>query len=242
MLTQSAAPPPFSPSESTPLAVSLVINGESLVADHGGVLVWPDERTLIVADLHFEKGSAFAARRQPVPPYDTAATLAALLRAIVRHAPRRVIALGDSFHDMGGLVRMSAPDREGLRALQTSRDWLWVAGNHDPAPPDGFGGEACSETTIRGLTFRHEPSPGPAAGEIAGHLHPVAVVAGSGGAVRRRCFVADATRCILPAFGAYAGGLNFRDAAFSAAFPRAPHAIHVLGRQRIYSVPAHRCL
>ena len=224
------------------MPVSLVINGACLIADHGGVLVWPDERTLIVADLHFEKGSAFAARRQPVPPYDTAATLATLLRVIIRHAPRRVIALGDSFHDMGGLDRMAAGDRAALGALQAGREWVWVAGNHDPAPPAGFGGTACCELAHGALTFRHEPSAGPVRGEIAGHLHPVAIVAGSGGAVRRRCFVADETRCILPAFGAYAGGLNFRDTAFAPAFPQAPRAIHVLGRSRVYSVPAHRCL
>jgi DNA ligase-associated metallophosphoesterase len=197
---------------------------------------------LIVADLHFEKGSAFAARKIFLPPYDTAAALAALAALVAFYAPRTVVALGDSFHDARAGERIAANDKSMIRALQTGRDWIWISGNHDPAAPQALGGERSDELFVGEITFRHEPGKGPARGEIAGHLHPVARVAGRGGRVRRRCFVSDGSRCVLPAFGAYAGGLNLQDAAFAPLFRNGDHSAHVLGREKVYNIPLRRCL
>ncbi len=216
------------------------IAGGSLEPDAAGALWIAAERALVVADLHLEKGSAHAARRIMLPPYDTAATLARLALAVARYRPRVVVALGDSFHDRRAGERMAAIDRVGLRALTAGRDWIWIAGNHDPDPPEGVGGTALPSLCLGPLTLRHEPSPTPVAGEIAGHLHPVARVWSAAGSTRRRCFVADGARCVMPAFGAYAGGLNILDVAFASLFEGAARA-YALGRDRIYRVPLSRC-
>ena len=227
----------------------LKLHGSAFLADPSGVLLWPDERLMIVADLHLEKGSSYARRRLFLPPYDTAATLMRLAAVIARLQPRRVVALGDSFHDNGGPSRLAAHDAAALRAMQVGRDWLWIAGNHDPAPQAGrLDGDHADHHAIGPIRLRHEPSPSLSGGEIAGHLHPAAIVGGrSGGALRRRCFVADASRCIMPAFGAYAGGLNVRDPAISGLFagpdrPGGEWLAHVLGRDAVYSVARRRCL
>ncbi len=213
------------------------------IADPMGALYWREERLLAVADLHLEKGSAYAARRVFLPPYDTATTLAALGVLIARYAPRAVLALGDSFHDVDGAARLSGQDRAALFRLQRGRDWIWIAGNHDPHLPADLGGARVAELEIAGISFRHRPEAEAASSEIAGHLHPTARVAGAGGSVRRRCFVADAIRCVLPAFGAYAGGLNLCDGAFATLFRRGgPVFAHVLGRARIYRVAQNQCL
>ncbi len=214
-----------------------------LLADPAGAIYWPDERLLlVVADLHLEKGSAFAARGVLLPPYDTATTLAGLARLIERYAPRLVIALGDSFHDFGGPSRMAAADRAALAALQRGRDWLWIAGNHDPDPADGVGGDFADALALGPLTFRHEPTLDACAGEIAGHLHPLARVARRGRAVSRRCFATDGGRLVMPAFGAYAGGLNVRDRAITALFGSLAFTAHMLGARRLFAVAAERCL
>ncbi len=218
------------------------IAAATLVADPAGVLYWPDETLLVVADLHLEKGSAFAARGVLLPPYDTATTLARLARVVQSYAPRLVIALGDSFHDGGGPVRMSGNDRATLAGLQRGRDWIWIAGNHDPHPAGGVGGSFAATLSIGALSFRHEPTGGPCEGEIAGHLHPVARVARRGRAVSRRCFAADSRRLIMPAFGAYAGGLNVRDRAIAALFGVPTFVAHMLGARRLYAVAAEQCL
>ncbi|MEL6063652.1 MULTISPECIES: ligase-associated DNA damage response endonuclease PdeM [unclassified Methylobacterium] len=215
---------------------TLHLAGETLVLDLCGGLWLPEHRTLIVSDLHLEKGSSYAARSgQFLPPYDTRETLACLHEAVVRHDPARVVALGDSFHDARGPERMEPGDRALVAALQEGRDWVWIAGNHDAAVSEGVGGRYAEALTLGGLLLRHEPSPGDAPGEIAGHLHPCGKVAMRGRAVRRRCFVTDGTRLVMPAFGAYAGGLNVRDKAIDGLFPKGFTA-HLLGDGRVFAI------
>ncbi len=216
--------------------------GVTLALDPAGAIYWPDEKLLAVADLHLEKGSAFAARGVLLPPYDTAATLARLARLIERYQPQLVIALGDSFHDGGGPARMSAMSRAALTALQRGRDWVWIAGNHDPDPAENIGGRFADAVALGALTFRHQPATKHSDGEIAGHLHPLARVARRGRAVSRRCFASDGKRLVMPAFGAYAGGLNVRDRAIVSVFGALSFTAHLLGAARLYAVPAAHCL
>jgi DNA ligase-associated metallophosphoesterase len=212
----------------------------ALHADPLGALYWPEHGLLAVADLHLEKGSSFAARGMLLPPYDTAATLARLAQLVAHHAPRVVVALGDSFHDNGGPARLAPQDREALAILQRGREWIWITGNHDPEPAAGIGGELRETLALGPLTFRHLPQG--AAGEIAGHLHPCARIAHRGRAVRRACFAADRTRMVMPAFGAFTGGLNVRNAAFADLFGTYAFTAHMLGEDRLYAFSAKRCL
>ncbi len=218
---------------------SLEVAGVTLLADLSGALFWKEQSLLVVSDLHLEKGSSFAARGVLLPPYDTVATLDRLASAITRHDPRTVIALGDSFHDRTAHQRLSAPDREALGAMQVRRDWIWISGNHDPALPSDLGGIVASEVAIGPIVFRHEPTG--AVGEIAGHLHPKARVATRARWLERRCFVGDGERMVMPAFGAYAGGLSIRDDAFSRIFRNAALVAHVLGDFRLHTIAASRC-
>jgi uncharacterized protein len=215
------------------------VAGVSLVADLSGALFWEEQRLLVVSDLHLEKGSSFAVRGALLPPYDTAATLSRLGAVIARHDPRTVIALGDSFHDRDAHGRLSISDRETIAALQMRRDWIWIAGNHDPALPDDLGGTVADEVVVGAIVFRHQPTG--AIGEIAGHLHPKARVSTRGRAVERRCFAADGERVVMPAFGAYAGGLNIRDVAFAKIFQTLGFMAHVLGDRRLHAIAASRC-
>jgi uncharacterized protein len=223
-------------------AHEIVVAGITLLADPAGALYWPDERLLAVADLHLEKGSSFAARGVLLPPYDTTATLARLAKLSERYRPTLVVTLGDSFHDGGGAARMPEAARAMLKVLQRGRDWLWLAGNHDPDPPQGVGGGVASELAMGVLAFRHQPSPQRYDGEIAGHLHPMARVARRGPGIARRCFAADGKRLVMPAFGAYAGGLNVRDRAIVGLFGALSFTAHLLGDGRLYAIPAARCL
>jgi DNA ligase-associated metallophosphoesterase len=201
-----------------------------------GVLWWADSRLLVVADLHLEKGSSFARRGQLLPPYDTVETLARLSRIVDRLRPAAVICLGDSFHDAQGAERLPEAARDTLRVLQSGREWYWVAGNHDPLAPASLGGMPVDELAIGALRFRHEPRLAGAEGEIAGHLHPCARVQGRGRSVRRRCFVGDGYRLILPAFGAYTGGLDVLDQAYDGLFARGTFRAFMLGEDRVYPV------
>lgn len=211
----------------------LAVNGVPLMPLPSGALWWAEERTLLVADLHLEKGSSHARRGALLPPYDTAATLAVLARVIARLNPRCVVALGDSFHDRYAGERLHGADVETIGALQAGREWIWISGNHDPEIPGSVGGTRVSEIVMGPLVLRHEPRLGAPAGEIAGHLHPCARIVSAGRMFRRRCFAGDGSRLVMPAFGAFTGGLNVLDEAFAGLFA-APLRIHAIGEKSVY--------
>lgn len=221
--------------------VPLVLNGSELLADASGALFWPGRETLIVADLHLEKGSSLARKGTLLPPYDTRATIDRLRAVIQNFAPTRVICVGDSFHDAAGSERLSGEDRAELAALIHRLDWVWITGNHDPVPPHGLGGAVADGVVDGPLSFCHEARRDVSPGEISGHFHPVARLRVKGRTVSGRCFVNDGARLILPAFGAYTGGLdvfspNLRRL-FSARFE-----VGLINARRIWRVPSKELL
>ena len=218
---------------------TMLVNGERLRPDLSGGLFWPRQSVLFVADMHFEKASWYATRGQMLPPYDTAATLNKLAQAVERLAPRMVICLGDSFHDREARLRLDPGDAAAIRGLTRGRDWIWIAGNHDPAPPADLGGEAVETVDLGPLIARHEPLETGAPGEIAGHLHPKAAVRVRGRRLSRRCFVGDGLRAILPSFGAFTGGLDVTDPAYRPLFPEGFQA-HLIGGRDIHIVSSRR--
>ena len=194
--------------------------GETLQALPQGALWWPARRLLAVADLHLEKGSSYAAAaRKLLPRHDTRQTLAALGALIDVLKPATVVCLGDSFHDRAAVERLPDDDRAEIERLTARARFVWIAGNHDPAPPPAGWGEVAEEIDEAPLVFRHEAQFGPVKGEVSGHYHPVAALTVRGRGFRRRCFLTDGHRLILPAFGAYAGGLNALDPAIAQLFP-----------------------
>ncbi|MHA1189974.1 MAG: ligase-associated DNA damage response endonuclease PdeM [Alphaproteobacteria bacterium] len=214
--------------------------GVRMALDPAGAVWLPDHRALIVADLHLEKATSFGVgrvRKNFLPPYDTRATLLNLTQLIARRNPALVICLGDSFHDRGGPDRLGDQARQ-IAALQAGRDWLWITGNHDPELPAHIGGDVAEQIELDGLHLCHEPgaSKGGGAGEIAGHLHPVAKIRTRGKSVRRRAFVGDNTRLIVPAFGVLTGGLNVLDPAFARHFGHGGLRTYMLGSRQVHPI------
>ena len=215
------------------------LNGTRCARRCSGALWLQSERTLVAGDLHLEKGSAYAARGQLLPPFDTAETLGRLEAEVQALAPARLVLLGDSFHDRKALQRLSAPDARRIAALAQGRTLIWVTGNHDgeglAAAGDALPGEVADAVRLGPLILRHEPRADRQPGELAGHLHPCAKLVRAGRSVRRRAFFSDGERLILPAFGAYAGGLNVHDPAFAGLFARPPF-VAALGERRVHAL------
>jgi DNA ligase-associated metallophosphoesterase len=214
-------------------AAPIHLAGERLMLDPAGTLFWPATSMLVVADLHLEKGSSYARRGSLLPPWDTTVTLDRLSLLLRRWKPSKVVALGDSFHDAEGSGRLPRDEIERLSAITQSVDFVWVQGNHDPTPPEGVGGTWVESFATGPLTFRHEALPR-ASNEISGHYHPKATIRARAGQVTRACFVTDSRRVLLPAFGAYTGGLDIRDPAIARLFPRGGRAF-LLGKDRLFS-------
>jgi hypothetical protein len=176
-------------------------------------LYWPAERALLVADLHLEKASWFAKAGQMLPPYDSRDTLERLADAVKATGARRIITLGDNFHDNAGALRLDAHCTGMLEALTRSLDWVWITGNHDEALPKGFGGTIVPELVLGGIILRHEARPGETSPEMSGHYHPKLRVTVRNRHIARPCAVmgrdaGGTERMILPAFGALTGGMD----------------------------------
>lgn len=227
-------PERYAPSEYATQRIPLC--GTSLIGDQYGALFWATHRTLIVSDLHLEKGSAQRGNGRLLPPYDTRETLLRLAESIDTFQPDAVICLGDSFHDSNGCNRISQSDLRALQILQQGRRWIWVNGNHDPIVSARVGGEVVPQVVLGGVKLRHEPDASVTSREIAGHLHPAAKLVIYGACLRRRCFVGNGRRLVMPAFGAYTGGLNVMDAAFAPLFGNDGVSVWMLGAEGLYPV------
>jgi uncharacterized protein len=185
----------------------LAFGGHDFLIAGRTALFWPLRAALIVADLHLEKASWFAARGQMLPPYDSHATLRTLAKLIAELGAREIWCLGDNFHDDAGAARLEGDARKLLSSLTGDTDWRWITGNHDEHLPGGVGGTIVTEAEVGGLILRHRADPRELRPELSGHFHPKHRASARGRSVSRPCFVASERKLIFPAFGAFTGGL-----------------------------------
>ena len=205
----------------------------NLQLDLSGGLYIPEYKALLVADLHFEKGSSLARFGVIIPPFDTRSTLETLQTVVSRYQPEILISLGDSFHDRDGPGRLRPEDRAVISDIATQTNLLWITGNHDPELPDNLPGKVATEISLGPLVLRHEPSL-TADGEICGHLHPAAIIKQRGRTIRRRCFAGNKQRLFMPAFGAYTGGLNVTSAPFIPYWGEQAFSAWMIGKSGIH--------
>jgi DNA ligase-associated metallophosphoesterase len=191
--------------------------GEEMRLTQGRALFWPRERALLVADLHLEKASFFAARGQMLPPYDSRETLERLALAVRETGARRVFALGDNFHDGKGAARLEPHAAGMLAALTRALDWVWITGNHDAGAETIAGGTLADEVDTGCLVLRHKAHAMETRPELSGHFHPRLTLSARGRRIARPCAVVSERRLILPAFGTLTGGMDAADPAILAA-------------------------
>ncbi|OWU85463.1 metallophosphoesterase [Oceanicola sp. 22II-s10i] len=211
--------------------------GAELAALGSGALWWAGERTLIVSDLHMGKSERTARRGgTQLPPYETQETLSRLDADIEATRPDQVICLGDSFDDAAAADALTEDEVLWLMRLQAGRGWVWIEGNHDPGPV-GLGGQHLAELEAGPLVFRHIATPAGRA-EISGHYHPKATLSARGRGITRPCFLIDGARLILPAYGAYTGGLRCTDPALATLMQ--PGALAILTGPTPRAIPMPR--
>lgn len=222
-------------------AKRISLGGVDLLPDLLGALYVPDFETLLIADLHLEKASSLARRGVHLPPYDTRSTLETLRLSIEWSRPRRVVFLGDSFHDPEGASRLDADDRRTLATILSDLDVVWLVGNHDPVPAPELGGRSGTMLALGPLVLRHAPST-PLNGEyeIAGHLHPAAALAQRGRLIRCRCHAGDERRIVMSAYGSFTGGLSVASDAFAPVFESDNFFVWMLGGRAVHRFPASR--
>ncbi|WP_374566960.1 ligase-associated DNA damage response endonuclease PdeM [Ideonella sp.] len=171
---------------------------------------WPDERVLLVADFHLGKAHSFRRLGVPVPGGTTEANLARLGALVDRWQASEVVFLGDFLHSTQARGGPGVPAFAAWREARPTLRLTLVRGNHDQRagdPPPELGIGVVDEPHARGpWALCHHPQPRPGQAVLAGHLHPGALVGGTG--FDRLCLPAFHGRgevLVLPAFGEFTG-------------------------------------
>lgn len=206
--------------------------GHQLIFDGLGALFWPAENTLVIADLHLEKGSYYASSGNPIPLYDTFDTLKKLERLINVYQPHTMISLGDNIHDINAFVRMSSENHSLLSSLIKSvEQWIWILGNHDQKtlPLQREQIYFYNHYVLTNITFSHELS-AEAPFQIVGHYHPKSTVQSMSG----KCFLKNESKIIMPSFGSYTGGLNVGSVDFKQATNHESFQAYFIYREKVW--------
>lgn len=220
--------------------VAITFHGTSLLLHGDGTLFLPEERLLIVSDLHLEKGAALSSGA-PLPYYDTKDTLDRLAWRLTEDRPDKVICLGDSFHTTERAFRMPKDHYDTLHELSQTSRFIWITGNHDSYLPERLPGIVQPGMKIGTLRLCHEADASALMPTISGHYHPKARVRLRARSLSARCFVQTPHDLIMPAFGSYTGGLNIQDKAL-ADFLSPQTVIHLIHDGNTYSVPYQKQL
>ncbi len=217
--------------------MEIAFAGEKLILDCSGAVYWPAQKSLFIADLHLEKGSSFACRRNILlPPYDSLASLLRVQKLLQKYDVGIFYSLGDSFHDLEADKRLSNQAKDLLQSIHCACKIYWIHGNHDPKPSADLPGFFVEEQELEFFFLRHIAIAGHCEkGEISGHYHPKALLQSRGGKVGGKCFVKDQGRLLLPAFGTFTGGLSIKDPVISSLF-KADAVVYILGHSKIHAV------
>ncbi|HEY0286551.1 MAG TPA: ligase-associated DNA damage response endonuclease PdeM [Pseudomonas sp.] len=203
-----------------------------LLADKA--VYYPAERTLLIADAHFGKAAAYRKLGQPVPHGTTENNLLRLDALLRTWACDHLIFLGDFLHAPQSHATGTLAALDQWRARHVGLDITLIRGNHDKRagdPPQGLGIDVVTEPLLTGpFALQHEPHPHPTHHVLAGHVHPVYRLYGKGRQrLRLPCFYVQETITLLPAFGAFTGGMNVEHTTDS--------RIYVIGDGAIWETP-----
>ena len=190
----------------------------------GRAALLPASQTLLVADLHLGKAATFRRAGIPVPEGSAQRDLERLHQLVHAHDVRRLVVLGDLFHARSGCTPQVFAEFASLRSRIDKTSVVLVLGNHDRAVgrlPDTLGLDACLPSLDEPpFHFVHEPATDRNVSNrnlftVAGHLHPtVSIRSPSGDRLADRCFVAEPSVLVLPAFGSFTGGHRVEPTAY----------------------------
>ena len=209
-------------------------NNHKFQINKDGILFWSDKQIAIISDLHLEKGSSFGLSGQFLPPYDSEETLTKLFNTIKMYNIKKVILLGDTFHDKNAFSRMSNKVLILFETFIKKYEVIFVLGNHETKIKlENI--KFFNEYFLDGIHFIHQTSK-KYIYQISGHYHPVATIRTGSMKITGKCFIEEQYNLIMPSYGVYTGGLNIKNKIFKKIFKKEPN-VYFLGKRSIYKFP-----
>ena len=174
-------------------------------------IFWEEQKSLIIADLHFGKTGHFRKAGIPVPQSLYKEDLQRLVAQIQYFQPKKLIIVGDLFHSKENKeFALFKKWRDNFPGLEIHL----IRGNHDILEDSWYAeaGVLLSEEKMKDgyFHFIHDisrlPEPEPAAYFFSGHIHPGVRVSGNGKqSLCFPCFYFDENYAVLPAFSRFTG-------------------------------------
>ena len=215
------------------------IRGERFIFDKSGSIFLENLKTLIFSDLHLGKSLSFADHGNLIPPFDLDETLLNLKNIIERYKPKRLISLGDSFHENKSIQKMKRKYVYIINNLLRKVDITWIEGNHDSNLlfKDKIQGNFKNFYKLKNFKFVHSKSLIDELNlfEFSGHYHPKITLKFNGVNYSYKCFILTDNFCILPSFGTYTGGLDIKSNALQKILPINKQII-ILGNNKIKEI------
>ena len=208
----------------------------SLKLDKSGILFWPEKKIAVASDLHLEKSSYLAKLGIFLPPYESLLTLNRLCKILKKSDIKKLILLGDTFHDNQGYSRLSRESRKKFDYIISKYDTTFILGNHDrniEIPTV----KKVLNLKINEINFCHELSLSNFY-EISGHYHPKVVLKKFNNRISTKCFVISKSKIILPSFGKFTGGLDVNDKVFKSLI-KDECDYFLLHPKKLYHLPQH---
>lgn len=192
--------------------LELILDKEKFFFHELGGVYLDGPEILIVSDLHFGKGISFAKNGFHIPPFDIDDTLSKLENIIKFFSPKKVITLGDNFHEKDSIKKINKDSLFKINLLTEKYNILWITGNHDKnlKCQNLLSEKSYSCYRIDRYEFRHIKTTLKKSYifEFSGHYHPKYSLKYNGSSYYYKCFVLGENFCILPSFGTYTGGLD----------------------------------
>ena len=215
------------------------IKGEKFVFDKSGSIFLENLNTLIFSDLHLGKGLSFANLGNLIPPFDLDETLLNLKNIIEKYNPKRLISLGDSFHENKSIQKMERKYVNIINNLFHKINITWIEGNHDSNLlfKEKIQGNFKNFYKLKNFKFVHSKSEIDELNifEFSGHYHPKITLKFNGLNYSYKCFILTDSFCILPSFGTYTGGLDIKSSALKKILPINKQII-ILGNNKIKEI------
>lgn len=203
-------------------AAQLELEGLNLILLPEKAIFIPEEKTLLLADLHLGKINHFRLAGIPLPSRANDENLERLIDVINKTRANKVVFLGDLFHSHYNHEWESLG--QVLSHFPTSEFHL-VLGNHDIMSQVQYERhriKVCEELYLGPLYLTHEVVEKSKMYNLAGHVHPGVRLTGRGRqSVTLPCFYFGKRQGLMPAFGSFTGlarvGIKKEDRVFAIA-------------------------
>ena len=200
-----------------------------------GELYWQNKKTLIISDLHFEKGSFFSETRQFIPPFDTIETLRQLSKFIDEYPVEMIIFLGDLVHDKFAFQRMTGEAKKIFFEILKNINCTLTIGNHDDTSfLKDIGLNLTENIIIDDICFSHHPTIDKKF-SVFGHYHPKVKLKINSRGIWTSCFIANKEKLLMPSYGYFTGGLSIKSLEIQKLF-EPEYEVYPLTKEKVFKL------